>query len=667
MGGKKGAKMKRISAPAFLLASCLAILAGCDNDDSSTEVLSVSAEIPTAPNITLVAISRTEQSVYRKGEPISIGFSVSSSGISAENLLASFSLVPVSELELLKSGGSTSAESFGELVIESIAPGYADYQVDLTIPNNLVGGQDFVILAALDPESVISNDSNAADNISRGFTPSFDHPTTKVITVTDTFINDLSIENAAVGEGFILLETPSSVFPNGTTPSNVVLVDDDPRESNVVGHIDVKKLGADSMNAYIRVDVIVNGAETAGYMWKGENDEWTNEAQYTVPSPDEVHFVPWDIRLVAEQRDALFAAYDASATENVAIFRFQIQQTSGAQDENPANNSFELEVPYRFYTPGDESDIDTASLQAIDPSDSRSLKMPSMDFAELGVPIEVQAASSDSCPTPNSSAGKFSFEKSYSQTYGDTGKFAVNLSFVSENNISGLDGSASIHNEAKVNAYALGTEIELARAFGDAGADVLNRTAGYHGYVRVFGKVVLDEEKSVSADYDKEWNLTWSEEKTFARATFFAGPIPITINAGAEGSMGFGASLALAGSELTGEGKVFFAKFEAYATGGIDVGFASGGIRADMLLLDTSLTATGTADLSQILRREVTLSAKVTNALEAIKGKFSLYARYPVWKWWGFRTKEKTFTLYSTGALFDKSWDLLNVSKTVCF
>ena len=164
------------------------------------------------------------------------------------------------------------------------------------------------------------------------------------------------------------METPPSGFQVGQASSNVLLVDDDPRESNAVGHIDVMKLGSDSMNAIIQVDVIVDGEETAALMWRGENDEWINEAPYDVPSPNDLHFVPWDIRLSADQRAALFAAYDPSSTENIATFRFRIKQTSGAQDENPANNHFELEVPFRFFAPGGDPDEEIADSAQTTPS-----------------------------------------------------------------------------------------------------------------------------------------------------------------------------------------------------------------------------------------------------------------------------------------------------------
>ena len=173
--------------------------------------------------------------------------------------------------------GETSATSIGDYLVSSITPGVEAFKADLIIPNDIIGGQDFVILGALDADGSVADDSDFDDNLSRGFNANFDHPTTKVITITDSFINDLSIENAEVGEGFILLETPPSGFQIGQGSSNVLLVDDDPRESNAVGHIDVMKLGSDSMNAIIQVDVIVDGEETAALMWSC--------LLYTSPSP----------------------------------------------------------------------------------------------------------------------------------------------------------------------------------------------------------------------------------------------------------------------------------------------------------------------------------------------------------------------------------------------
>ena len=662
--------MRRIRTN-FLGFAIALVLFGCDNsnDRSLSEQSSTQAA---SPNISLASIGPTQKSTYLKGEPISINFAVASSRISVDNILINFSLVPVNELEKLEAREETSAKSIGDYLIESIRPGVSYLQADLVIPNDLVGGQDFVILGIVDPEDNISNDANFEDNLSRNFDANFTDPTTKVITVADAFINDLSIEKAEVGQGFILLETPSSSFPNNELPTNVVTVADDPRESNAIGHIDVKKLGSDSMSAIIQVDVIVAGEETAAFMWKGENDEWINEAPYDVPSPNEVHFIPWDIRLSSDQRAALFAAYDPASSENIATFRFRIQQTSGALDENPTNNTFELDVPFRFFTPnGEPDDPDLVSSQAlilskdqVDYTLKSETESPKTDEVHLEA-SEISAASSSS-----TKSGALTFDRSYSQTYGDKKKFAVRLKSKSINKINGPEGTGSIYNQATIDAYALGKKIQLAKAFGNAEARVSNANAraGYHGYIKVFENVVLDQSKSRSTDISREWSLSWRERKTFAKATFFAGPIPITIKAGATGTVGFGAGLAISEGVIEGYGDLFFAKLDAYAEGGVDIGIASGGIRAELLLLEHRFRVSGIADLSQISNRRVTLNALAQNKIKAIKGKFFLFARYPYFKFCcAIKRKEKRFTLYKTGALFDKNWNLLNESRVVTF
>ncbi|MDB9917912.1 hypothetical protein OAD22_09105 [Pseudomonadales bacterium] len=658
--------MKTIKLPLLLILVTTLLLSGCEKNYSSPEAPTLPE--PGPPTIALASIAHTTKSVYLKGEPISVGFSISSTEISADNVIVDFQIVPVSELELLLAGAETTAEELGDFVVESIAPGLASYQADLVIPNNLIGDQDYVIIGMVDPQGNVTSDGDLEDNLSRGFNKNFNHPTTRVITVSDNFINDLSIENAEVGEGFILLETPASTFSDGMTASNVVLIDDDPRESNAVGHIDVKKLGADSMSAIIQVDVIVDGVETAAFMWKGDNDEWINEVPYDVPSPNEVHYVPWDIRLSPAQRDALFAAYDASSIENIATFRFRIQQTSGAQDENLANNSFELEVPFRFFTPGDAPDADavTATAQTAYQANSR-LNAPLKTLAGLSTPITAQSHN-DLLESVDTEAAKFSFERSFSQVYGDKGKFGVGITFSSSNSVDGFAGKGQIYNGAQVNAYALGKAIELAKAFGTAEADLLYPSASYQAFVRVFGDVVIDEGDSASADISRDWGLQWTERKTFAQARFFAGPIPITIKAGASGSVGFGAGLALNGPVISGYGDLFYASLNAYATGGVDVGFASGGIGADLLLLQQTFRVSGEADLSDILNRHVTLNALAQNQIKAIQGRFYLFAKYPKYKFCcKVRKKTKTLTLYNTGALFDKTWDLVSESRTVSF
>ena len=87
-----------------------------------------------------------------------------------------------------------------------------------------------------------------------------------------------------------------------------------------------------------------------------------------------------------------------------------------------------------------------------------------------------------------------------------------------------------------------------------------------------------------------------------------------------------------------------------------------------LLLLQQTFRVSGEADLSDILNRHVTLNALAQNQIKAIQGRFYLFAKYPKYKFCcKVKKKTKTLTLYNTGALFDKSWDLVNESRTVSF
>ena len=625
----------------LILAGCVCLLSlvGCSGDGSEA----VERAEPVAQGLQLVGIATPTKSVYRKGEPIELSFNVRSFGISSEDVVASFELVQTSQLAALESRSDAGGVSLGDFRMAEVRPGLNIYSANFTIPNDPPAAGDYVILAAIDPARAVEGDEDFEDNLSRGFSASFSDPTTKVITIEDAFINDLAIEGAEVGEGFLLLEAPAPVTAAAIGALNVV--EDDPIESNAVGFIDVRKLGADNMGAIIQVDVIVDGVETPAFMWQGDGD-FANEAIYEVPSPNELHFVPWDIRLSDEQRAALFAAYDESSADNSATFRFRIQQTSGAQDENPDNNSFELEVPYRFFVSDAAPDGGEAVAASVLPE------------KRLGGDGAVGA----------SSGGRLTFDRQFSSIYGDRGKFAVGLYARSYNHINGPAGTGRVYNTARVDGYAFNRSLRLAEAIGNVQANARNRTASYRGYMQVFGRVVLDQSASASTSISRDYALEWREERTFVRTTFFVGPIPLGVSAGAAGTMGFGAGLSLGGGVIEGYGNLFSARLDAYAEGGVNIGIASAGIGASLLLISNDIGVSGRADLSRIGARRVALSAVAQSNLRAIEGEFYLFARYRYFHFCcSFPEREARLTLYRTGALFNKNWRLLSASRSIGF
>ena len=432
-------------------------------------------------------------------------------------------------------------------------------------------------------------------------------------------------------------------------------VADDPRESNVIGHIDIMKLGAESMDARIEVDVIVDGEEFPAFMWKGEGDQWVNEAPYTVPSANETHFIPWDIRLIESQRAALWAAYDPSAEENLATFRFRIIAADNVPDENPNNNSFEVDVPYRFFDPlSDPLEAPEEGTEVVATSTASPLKQVAGPGGDLN--------------RNRAARGRILFDRRFRQSFGDRKKFSAYLDLRSYGDIIGSQGKAVLNSDGRGDVYVLGRGINLFRAFARGDGNVSGGSAYYRGYMKVFGRTYLDQSASTSSGFSRSWGLSWSEERTLGSARFFAGPIPISVSGGVKGSLGFGAALSFSGGKVVATGDIFSVSMSGFARGGVDVGFASGGVGASLLVLNEKLSVSGVADLSEVGRRRVAMSLVAYNRLKAIQGEFYLFARYPVYRFCcSIRTQESRLTLYRTGALYNKNWKLLNHYRLVTF
>ena len=657
--------MKPTIRDSFLGLLALTTLAGCTQDSETFEPVPPDS----SRNIYLMEVGAPTKSVYRKGEPLELEVLVGSTGISAEHVTVDFSLIEKAKWQQLENEEAADTVALGDTLIENLEPGFTRQRVTLTVPNTLTVAGDYLIVAAVDAGQSVAQDTNFSDNISRGIDESLAHPTVKQITIEDAFVNDLQITDAVIAQGFILLETPTdnALAQNGddvnaanlqasdVLTGDVLRVADDPRESNVIGHIDIKKLGAESMDARIEVDVIVDGEEFPAFMWKGEGDEWVNEAPYTVPSANETHFIPWDIRLIEAQRAALWAAYDPSAEENLATFRFRIIAADNVPDENPNNNSFEVDVPYRFFDPvSDPLDAPEEGTEVVATSTASPLKQVAGPGGDLN---RNRAAS-----------GRILFDRRFRQSFGDRKKFSAYLDLRSYGDIIGSQGKAVLNSDGRGDVYVLGRGINLFRAFARGDGNVSGGSAYYRGYMKVFGRTYLDQSASTSSGFSRSWSLSWSEERTLGSARFFAGPIPISVSGGVKGSLGFGAALSFSGGKVVATGDIFSVSMSGFARGGVDVGFASGGVGASLLVLNEKLSVSGVADLSEVGRRRVAMSLVAYNRLKAIQGEFYLFARYPVYRFCcSIRTQESRLTLYRTGALYNKNWKLLNHYRLVTF
>ena len=73
--------------------------------------------------------------------------------------------------------------------------------------------------------------------------------------------------------------------------------------------------------------------------------------------------------------------------------------------------------------------------------------MPLKSLAGLSTPLTA-LSHNDLLESVDTEAAKFSFERSFSQVYGDKGKFGVGISFSSSNSVDGFAGKGQIYNGA---------------------------------------------------------------------------------------------------------------------------------------------------------------------------------------------------------------------------
>ena len=620
------------------------LLAGCSGGSGSDPL----PEVTPGPNVALQAIGTPTKSVYRPGEPITFDFFLRSDAITAEHVAVDFALTKADAWEDLISNEEAELVDLGEFLVENLVPGNQGFTAQFEVPADIADAGDYLLIGVVDPDGILTEDSNVEDNRTRDIEPTLASPTLKRIAISEDGINDLQILDAQVAEGFLLLEAPAAAGASNLGSRRATqITNTDTDESHVVGHIDVRKIGSASLTANVEVDVIINGEITPAAMWDGQNDVWYEQATLTLPNATETHYVPWDLRLSDAQIAALWAAYDPQAPDNTATLRFRTVLVDGGAEESLENNQFDLTIPLRFFSPEAHSEVPFEGLAS------------AAGAAPLKGVYKNGGASA-------AAAGNLSFDKVFQQSYGDASKFAITMDVRSLNELSGADASATLANRGNVTLKVFGKGFELFDAEALAGADGYANSADYSVGVRVLGNTVLDQGQDASDQLQRSWSLSWEEERTLADQRFFVGPVPLRVQAGISGSMGFGAGLAFQNLTLTATGDVFFMSLDAFAKGSIDAFVASGGVGADLLLVGENLGIVGEVDFNQLGNGKVTLRASAVNQLRAIEGDFYLFAKYKKYKWCcKIKNKEARFTLYSTGALYDKTWTLLSEQATL--
>lgn len=589
-------------------------LAACGGDDG--------------PNVALTEVSAPDAGTYSPGQPFAANFKVTTDRIDAEHIGVNFFIIEQSKASQLENDEEADEYDVGTFYIDQLVDGEQTYTADLFVPNDIIESGEFLLVAYIDTAGVIQDEPSDRDNLSQNVTASSD-PTWATMTIDAQHHHDFILSKIEIGEGFLLLPEP---IDHDETESE----EPDTFHSDLIGFIDAIKHGSDVDTGEVVGKITVAGIDYEAHFWHEFDGTYTKSFELVFPNHEEEHYFPFDIALNGELVHALEDAYDESAAENTFELTLTIVDTSADIEDDSTNNSQTIEVPYFFF---EDEDV-------------------------------IASTKSGGAPLPSgkitSRSGFYEVSNDYNHTYGDKSKVAIEMSFENYITLQSSDASAEAYagggfflhmfnNSATLFSSELGGQIQVGALDGEYNLDIV-----------LLGSTLLSRGDTVY-EFSEEWSREWGEEVTIFETTFVIVIVPVKLEAGIEGSVGLSAGIEADAGVITATGTPFSLGLDAFAEASINLLVASGGVRADFLILSEELTAEAYADMSGFLfSGAIDLGLDITNDLKAVEGNFSLFVRYPGYKFCcKFFTKEASKTIYNTGALYDKSWTLLSVERSI--
>lgn len=156
----------------------------------------------------------------------------------------------------------------------------------------------------------------------------------------------------------------------------------------------------------------------------------------------------------------------------------------------------------------------------------------------------------------------------------------------------------------------------------------------------------------------------WSREKSASR-TFLVGPVPVTLEAGLEGTLGFRATLSAAPGAVLSASAGPRATLTGFARASINLVVASGGVTAEVEFIELTVTAHATLTVPCPDQGGPQLTFSVPWSLRTLDGRIYLWVKYPAptWKNPG-KKKTKTWTLVDWKGFELASGSLWNFTRT---
>ncbi|QPB84323.1 hypothetical protein CWC22_015555 [Pseudoalteromonas rubra] len=610
---------------AILASAMLTTLAGCDlgGDDKLPIVIPVEQS---KSNIAITKISTGPLETLEPNTAVRVFYDVDISGFKDIDVDVHFYLVHATELDT-SDGEEAEIEEVhkvGALELTQVTEGSHSFETEITIPDTLLGGH-YHLIAQIDPHD------DHAEDIEEDNHPSVDHEPFSDgefpfadLQVRVPESHDYKLLNAEFGQQALILDVPNNA--DGTSEHH----------SDLVGYLTADYEGGNLGSTAITAEVLVEGNWQPTHFWNTENAAY--EAQLTHNFTAGLHdeHIGFDIALDDALLTQIYQGYDATQEQSLQI-RFTLTDLAQGAETITDNNVIETEIPLYFFT-GDDTDTE------------QSLAKRDAQYA-VGL-------------------ANIKLEKEFDKSYGNKSKFSVGVDLSGQLFIVPTgDPGGRITGEGVVEAYFFNAQNTLFSISYDGSAYISGQNTGYASEMIIFNNVAFEDEK-YTTKYEKSWEKSWEEEKVLAQARFTIGPVPMSVEAGVTGSLGFELTVGY-NAELYAEGDLFHVDFNAFGRGGVNLGLVSAGIQAILILIDNTFAMESNAGFALVSNGNkaphIYYGLELKNDLDVISGKFGLYAETIGVKWckkWGIpypcgkKTHRYDLWLYQTPSVYNKSWTL---------
>ncbi|WP_125779553.1 hypothetical protein [Pseudoalteromonas rubra] len=610
---------------AILAGAMLTTLSGCELGGNDKQPIVIPVE-QSKSNIAITKISTGPLETLEPNTAVQVFYDVDISGFNDIDVDVHFYMVHAAELDT-SNGEEAEIEEVhkvGALELTQVSEGSHSFETEITIPDTLLGGH-YHLIAQIDPHD------DHVEDVEEDNHPSVDHapfadgefPFADVhVRVLES--HDYKLLDAQFGQQALILDVPDNT--DGTSDHH----------SDLIGYLSADYEGSNLGSTAITAEVLVNGNWQATHFWNAESTAY--EAQLTHNFTAGLHdeHIGFDIALDDALLSQIYQGYDATVEQSLQV-RFTLTDLAQNAETITDNNVIETEIPLYFFT-GESTDTE----QSLAKRDAQY----SVGLANIKL------------------------EKEFDKSYGNKSKFSVGVDLSGQLFIVPTgDPGGRIAGEGVVEAYFFNAQNTLFSISYDGSAYISGQNTGYASEMIIFNNVAFEDEK-YTTKYEKSWEKSWEEEKVLAKARFTIGPVPMSVEAGVTGNLGFELTVGY-NAELYAEGDLFHVDFGAFGRGGVNLGLVSAGIQAILTLIDNTFAMESNAGFALVSTGNkaphIYYGIELKNDLDVISGKFGLYAETIGVKWckkWGIpypcgkKTHRYDLWLYQTPSVYNKSWTL---------